>query len=364
MGRRGWGLALLLGIAIGVIGWGGLNTVLDLTNHTAFCISCHAMRDTVYVEYRTSPHYRNASGVRAECADCHVPRGWLDKVIRKAQATNEVYHWLVGSIATPEKFAARRHILARHEWQRMQASDSRECRNCHSYDAMDPHQQPAKAAKAMADAAKAGKTCIDCHKGIAHTMPDVAAGHRAKMVELRARALGLSFQLNDKVQILVGQPVMAPDGVVIGEILAGTPAIVRAIRAEGVAIEVTGWWRGDATEQLYARAGERQMLVRLTTPAPSPRPTGRDWEDSYHWTEVSMTLVVPAGGLLPASTELWHHAAAMYDANCSLCHALHPPNRYAANDWIGHVNAMRRLTPLNEEEGRLLLAYLQQHARR
>jgi nitrate/TMAO reductase-like tetraheme cytochrome c subunit len=53
----------------------------------------------------------------------------------------------------------------------MKASDSRECRNCHTWEAMDPHKQTARAQEKMAEGQKEGKTCIDCHKGIAHSLP-------------------------------------------------------------------------------------------------------------------------------------------------------------------------------------------------
>ena len=54
----------------------------------------------------------------------------------------------------------------------MQASDSRECRNCHSYEAMDFHKQSPRGAEKMQAAMEKGKTCIECHKGIAHKLPE------------------------------------------------------------------------------------------------------------------------------------------------------------------------------------------------
>ena len=53
----------------------------------------------------------------------------------------------------------------------MKASDSRECRNCHSWDAMSAAKQNPRAHREMEKGLKEGKTCIDCHKGIAHLLP-------------------------------------------------------------------------------------------------------------------------------------------------------------------------------------------------
>ena len=162
---------LVLGIVVGIVFWGGLNTVLDRTNELEFCISCHEMRDTVYQEYKKTIHYTNRTGVRAVCSDCHVPKDWTHKMMRKIQASREVWGKLTGSIDTPEKFEAKRLELAQHEWARMKASDSRECRNCHSFDGMNPDKQKPRAQMPHSKATERGQTCIDCHKGIAHQKP-------------------------------------------------------------------------------------------------------------------------------------------------------------------------------------------------
>jgi cytochrome c-type protein NapC len=130
------------------------------------------MRDHVYQEYKKTIHYSNRTGVRASCPDCHVPKEWVHKVIRKVRATNELYHWLSGSIDTVEKFAAKRPALARQVWASMEATASRECRNCHGIDSMIPGAQAAIAGKMHELAQRWGETCIVCHKGIAHTLPE------------------------------------------------------------------------------------------------------------------------------------------------------------------------------------------------
>ena len=165
-------IALLsAGFISGVFFWGGFNTVMEATNTLDFCISCHEMRDTVYQEYKQTIHYTNRTGVRAVCSDCHVPKTWGHKMLRKLQASGEVYGKIMGTIDTPEKFEAKRLELATHEWERMKASDSRECRNCHSFDGMDVEKQKLRGAKMHKIAQADKKTCIDCHKGIAHKKP-------------------------------------------------------------------------------------------------------------------------------------------------------------------------------------------------
>ena len=173
LARYSAGTLLVVGIVLGVLLWGGFNWAMEMTNTEKFCISCHEMRDNVYAEYVTTKHYNNRTGVRATCPDCHVPKEWIHKVKRKIQATNELYHKALGTIDTREKFEAKRLELARNVWRSMEKTDSRECRNCHDYDSMDYVTQGRRAVDAHTEGFDQGKTCIDCHKGIAHQLPDM-----------------------------------------------------------------------------------------------------------------------------------------------------------------------------------------------
>jgi len=154
---------------VGVIFWGGFNTAMEATNTLTFCISCHEMEENVFQEYKKTVHYTNSSGVRATCSDCHVPDPWVHKVVRKVQASKEVLHKVLGTIDTPEKFNAHRLELAMNVWKAMKTTDSRECRNCHDFGSMNPENQKGRARKQHINGMEAGNTCIDCHKGIAHS---------------------------------------------------------------------------------------------------------------------------------------------------------------------------------------------------
>ena len=169
--RYSLGSLLVVGIVAGIILWGGFNTAMEATNDESFCISCHEMRVNVYEEYKNTIHYSNRTGVRATCPDCHVPKEWIHKMIRKIQASNELWHKMLGSIDTPEKFEAKRLKLARNVWRAMKKTDSRECRNCHDYTSMDYYEQGRRAVSQHEKGIAEGKTCIDCHKGIAHSLP-------------------------------------------------------------------------------------------------------------------------------------------------------------------------------------------------
>jgi cytochrome c-type protein NapC len=140
--------ALTVAFVLGIVFWGGFNTAMEWTNTESFCISCHEMYENVYVEYQDTIHYENRTGVRAT--------------------------W---------KFEAKRLQLAQNVWRTMKKTDSRECRNCHGYDYMDLTRQGRRAFDQHVAGLDEGKTCIDCHKGIAHRppkMPDNAQVSQAR----------------------------------------------------------------------------------------------------------------------------------------------------------------------------------------
>ncbi len=166
-----WGVGFLF--VAGILFWVGFNFALEKTNTEAFCISCHEMRDNSYAEYRLTIHAANRSGVRATCPDCHVPKPFVPKMIAKIRAAKDVYHNILGTIDTPEKFNARRLEMSESVWKRMAASDSRECRSCHDAQSFDYMKQNRRAAEQHQTGINEGKSCIDCHKGIAHRLPPV-----------------------------------------------------------------------------------------------------------------------------------------------------------------------------------------------
>jgi cytochrome c-type protein NapC len=161
------GIIFLFGIAF----TGLFNMGLSYTNELEFCTSCHSMKINLE-EYKQTVHYKNASGVQTTCADCHVPKAFFPKMMAKVIAIKDVYHELMGTIDTREKYEAHRWDMANRVWDRMRASNSRECRSCHEYSSMDLSAQGRNARKRHPRALDDGDACIDCHAGIAHTEPD------------------------------------------------------------------------------------------------------------------------------------------------------------------------------------------------
>jgi cytochrome c-type protein NapC len=163
---------LAIGILFGIVMWGGLNTAMEYTNHSEFCLSCHEM-SIPYGELQKTVHFKNRSGAAAQCADCHVassktPTDYMFKSFQKLMAARDVVGKISGIIDTPEKYEEHRLTMAKRVWERMKSRDSKECRNCHDFKYMDPEKQKDRSVVKHEGAIEDGKTCIDCHKGIAH----------------------------------------------------------------------------------------------------------------------------------------------------------------------------------------------------
>lgn len=163
-------LLLTGGIAVAAF-VGGFSVFADYTNRAEFCTSCHEMDSGPYAELKKSVHHSNRTGVRATCADCHVPHTFFPKLMAKAFAVKDVYHHLAGTIDTPEKFEARRLVMAKRVWAQMEATESRACKRCHDFQAMSLSDQGRRAQIKHPVAMKEGKHCINCHKGIVHELP-------------------------------------------------------------------------------------------------------------------------------------------------------------------------------------------------
>ncbi|MGB5211249.1 MAG: NapC/NirT family cytochrome c [Gammaproteobacteria bacterium] len=173
----------LLGIPIGgflmlVVGAAGLlvmNTVLHVTSTTEFCLSCHTHTVNSVDEYEASSHANNASGVRAQCADCHLPNPeehWFRYVGMKMIVSLDIIAEIRGIAHDPADYEAHRGPWAKKVWIEYRENKSEFCLHCHAFDHMVEADQPRMAQRRHSKAEERGQSCIDCHQGIVHKLPE------------------------------------------------------------------------------------------------------------------------------------------------------------------------------------------------
>ncbi len=165
-----------LALGLGAILLGTMNYTLHKTSETEFCYVCHSHEQFIKPEYEASSHFSNASGVRAGCADCHLPHdNWFSLVSTKIIVSFDIIPELMGKIDTAEKYEEHRAEMAQAVWREFKENDSAFCRSCHAFDAMDFEAQDRRTARGHQRAAEKGETCIDCHYGIVHKEPENAS---------------------------------------------------------------------------------------------------------------------------------------------------------------------------------------------
>ncbi|MBC3215153.1 NapC/NirT family cytochrome c [Serratia fonticola] len=363
--RWGWLWILVIGIILGAALLAGTATVFHKTSDTAFCVSCHTMQQPL-AEYQGSVHFQNAKGIRAECADCHVPHEPLDYLWTKIRAVKDIYGEMTGKIDTPEKYEAHKLAMAQSVWKTLKENDSATCRSCHSFDAMDITAQRPEARIQHPVAIKQGETCIDCHKGVAHILPDMSGAAQAGAAEL-AKAAAETSPTATTLFTIATEPffLKADDTHNAGNLMPSTEVHVVKQEGDKVLVDVSGWQQDGVSEVFYAAQGKRILSVLLGEDARKLLKTGNtmtDAETGLVWHQVSLQVWLPRKQLIDDQQKIWRYTADMMSANCTGCHGLTALDRFNANQWIGVIKGMAPRTSLSQEQLRVLTQYVQKHA--
>ncbi|WCE28544.1 pentaheme c-type cytochrome TorC [Vibrio sp. SCSIO 43137] len=365
------GVLTLGGFIAGVIFWGGFNTALEATNTEEFCISCHTMEANVYQELQETVHWKNNSGVRATCPDCHVPHNWTDKIARKMQASKEVYAQIFGNYDEAGKFEERRLELAQHEWDRFSANGSLECKNCHNYASMDFDGMSKAAQNAMKPAAEKDQSCVDCHKGIAHKLPE-GMNSAGAMTEKLAEASKATDYATGKSIISTKYLSLFEDAKM--EKPAGTlaPASeVKVVDQDGdmVQIEISGWRKARG----FARVIQEDFGMNIPT-ATLEKKTAKNKQviqkfekkvdelTGLPWQRVTAKLWLKKESMLNNFDLIWDQSKEAYQSNCSTCHTQPDEAHFDANTWPSMFNGMLSFVNFDKDSETLILKYLQKHS--
>lgn len=367
--RIGLGILVIIGFAGGVWFWWGFNKVLEVTNTEEFCLSCHTMHDNLLPELQKTVHWQNRTGVRAHCQDCHVPHDLSDKIARKMQASREVWGQLVGTIDNRELFKEKRLHLAQREWERFKANNSKECRNCHDYDSMDFSKMRVTSQMIMRSAAERNASCIDCHKGIAHQLPDLGNVHNPAFQSLLAEAANTKISTNQLYYNVHPKAPIYLDTKL--EQQAGTlevAAPLTVIKQEGNAseIELTMWRKNKG----YGRVWHSHFGLNIVDAVIEKDlaqnndiinvlETKEDALTGLEWQKVTARFWIENGNLMKNIETAWDIAEQAYTDNCSVCHRQPSPSGHDANQWIGLFGGMVGFTNLDDQTANLILKYLQ-----
>jgi len=164
---------VVVGLLIGAGATIATQVMVAVTGTNEFCGgACHSMT-WVSQEYRQSGHHVNRTGVAAGCHDCHIPHQYPELLWYKAKAgIKDVIGEARGVISTEEAFKKERLRMAKLVWAEYKETNSANCRTCHVFTPEVIAKQKSFAQPMHRKVMANEGTCIDCHKGIAHTAPD------------------------------------------------------------------------------------------------------------------------------------------------------------------------------------------------
>lgn len=358
---------VLVGIGITLAGIFAMHKGFEHASQTEFCIGCHTMQQN-YEEYKQSVHFKNASGVRAECVDCHQPKDLPGAVQRKLGAWKDVYNqYITKKIDTPEKFEEHRLELAQIVWKRMSDNNSKTCKSCHDYSAMDHAKQSPEAAKAMTDAAAKNMNCIECHKGIAHELPNMAGGFQKDFQGLQAEATAQGAKA-DKLYSLGEKDLFVTDdanGKSEGKLLPASEVTVLERKGDMLKVEVNGWLEKSGKGRVMTEyMGKRVFKATIRGDIKANEKIIKEETDpatDIVWQNVSVQAWITKADMIDSIQPIWNYAEEMYGSTCNACHAAPAPGHFTANGWIASLKAMSSYYRLSKTEERTLLKYLQNH---
>lgn len=365
------GVLTLGGFLAGIIFWGGFNTALEATNTEEFCISCHTMENNVYQELQETVHWKNNSGVRATCPDCHVPHDWTAKIARKMQASKEVFAQLFGDLDTREKFEERRITLAQHEWDRFSANKSLECKNCHNYDSMNFETMRPTARIQMKQAAERDQSCIDCHKGIAHNLPKNMDSSGGMISQLEQLASNTKFNTGEEYISVRHLPLYEEKSLATEAGLLNPASSVKVIdqSSDAIQVEVSGWRKDKGfgrviQEDFGMNIAVASLLKESATNDQIVEKFERKEDDltGLPWQRVTAKLWMKKEALLDDVQPIWDQAKQSYQTNCSVCHTQPDEAHFDANTWPGMFNGMMAFVNFDTDSKALVLKYLQKHS--
>ncbi|ABR75263.1 cytochrome C [Actinobacillus succinogenes] len=208
-----------------------------------------------------------------------------------------------------------------------------------------------------------GQTCIDCHKGIAHFLPEEKNDNNGS-----AELAKHGGQLSGENKLLYALTISTAKSTNGGEVRLMPFAELADWKSDGenVAATLHGWQQVGAESVLYTELGQRITMAILDDDAKAGVLVKNKVHDSVtdsEWLEVFLDVNVPKSAVTSDLNSLNVFGKNLNETHCGGCHAPITAEHYTANQWIGMVNSMKDRTSLTKDQVRALTIYLQRNAK-
>lgn len=368
-GRIGLGILVLVGFIAGAISWQLFNDAMDKTSTEEFCVSCHSMQQPLQ-ELKETAHWSNAKGVTATCSSCHLPHDKTAKFARKVQASREVLAELTGKYDDPDAYEKHRLEMAEREWARFKANGSKECKACHQYARMDFDKMSPAARKAMKGAAERDQSCLDCHKGVAHHLPQKMTSEKSDNSKFNELVVQSPI-VGEVYYTKASSPLFSTSALTksIGYVESAVPVKLVKIEKDAYLVQLDMWRKNKG----FGRVWYHQFGVNITDavfdkafmknkPHFDVIESKEDPLTGLDWQHIQMQVWMSAGNLISDIDTVWKDAESVYKTQCSTCHRQPEVAHFDANSWIGLFNGMVGFTNMDEQTSKEVLRYLQLHS--
>jgi trimethylamine-N-oxide reductase cytochrome c-type subunit TorC len=252
----------------------------------------------------------------------------------------------------------------------MIANKSLECKNCHDYKSMNFENMSERGRVQMKMASERNQTCIDCHKGIAHELPEEM--HSAEGVLAKLEDMATSGYKVGESYFSVRQLPLFEDaalGKESGQLNAATEVKILAIEGDAINVQIDAWRKtkgyGRVMFEDFGMNINEGFLTKEVAQSDEFMEKGESKVDDLTglpWQKVSVKMWMRNASLTDSRDTLWQFAKATYDTSCSVCHNQPAENHFTANTWIGMFNGMLSFVNLDGDTQALVLKYLQKHS--
>lgn len=177
--------------------------------------------------------------------------------------------------------------------------------------------------------------------------------------------MSLTFVCTQAGEILYASKVKSlykeGDNKVVGRLLPTAKVDVLEHKGNKVLLRIQGYKQVGSQAALYFAPNRRILNVGFSKNvdvAFKSIETFKESESKQEWELASVDLWSDDAHLVESVEQLYNEAKDLF-ANCSICHALHPPKEFNANAWPSVIKSMKTRVGFDNDQEYLVSQYLQ-----
>lgn len=150
----------------------------------------------------------------------------------------------------------------------------------------------------------------------------------------------------------------------VGRLLPSAEVKMLGEKDGKVEVEISGWIEDGVPSAIYFVPNRRILVAGIDKKATYDFDSGKSVEDGRKkWILIKAKFLTDKDGFSDDLDSMYKSAEEMFNTNCAICHKLHNPKEFNANQWPSMIHSMLSRTAISKEESYLLIQYLQKNAK-